>query len=181
MGVAWIEEDMTFDDVVRAVREVRRELASERFPRTARVVLNDDLEWTRGKRSAHAVHAVLRIVGHNYAHPVLVLNAKRREIEGDCPHIIRGREGMPLAGAYFDTRGGELRLVVRVDFDRSGDRDGTARLAVSAALLAVGITGIDFEIRSGTVTEALDCPTVIRDHGRTELKPGTITAGADVS
>lgn len=53
-----------------------------RPPRDATVLLNDDLEWSRGKRAAHAVHASLALHGIKYRHAVRVLNAKPRDITG---------------------------------------------------------------------------------------------------
>lgn len=145
-----------------------------RPPRDATVLLNDDLEWSRGKRSAHAVHASLALHGIKYRHAVRVLNAKTRDITG--VHAMLREDGAPLATAERTPDA----LVVRVVVRGSDTRDDTARVAAECALRFYGIDG-RVTVRASTHAEVCKLGVVIRDAGRTELKPGTLTAGADWS
>lgn len=140
--------------------------------RCATVLLNDDLDWSRGKRAAHAVHASLALYKIKYRHALRVLSAKPREIVGD--HALFREDGAPLAVAE---RVG-WSLVVRVVVRGSDTRDDTARIAAECALRFYGVEGC-VAPRSSTLQEVQRLKLVIHDAGRTELAPGTLTAGAE--
>jgi len=154
--------------------EWKRGALSHRPPRDATVLLNDDLDWTRGKRAAHAVHASLALHRVKYRHAVRVLNAKPREVTGD--HATFREDGAPLAVAERV----KDALVVRVVVRGSDTRDDTARIASECALRFYGIEG-RVTPRSSTLKEVRKLTVIIRDAGRTELEPGTLTASADWS
>ena len=143
-----------------------------RPPRDATVLLNDDLEWSRGKRAAHAVHASLALHGIKYRHAVRVLNAKSRDITG--VHAMLREDGAPLATAERTPDALVIHVVVR----GSDTRDDTARIAAECALRFYGIDG-RVTAHASTHAEVRKLGVVIRDAGRTELTPGTLTAGAD--
>ncbi len=146
--------------------------AVDTAPRDATVLLNDDLDWTRGKRAAHAVHASLALHGIKYLHAVRVLNAKPRDITG--AHVYLREDGAPLACAERTPDALVLHVVVR----GSDTRDDTARIAAECALRFYSIEG-RVTVLGATQDEVRSLGTVIHDAGRTELKPGTLTAGAD--
>ena len=146
----------------------------ERAPRDAIVLLNDDLEWTRGKRAAHAVHATLALHGIKYLHAVRVLNAKPRDITGAYAYLRE--DGAPLACAEKTPDALVLHVVVR----GADTRDDTARIAAECALRFYGVEG-NVTVRGARAEQVRALNKVIHDAGRTELKPGTLTAGADWS
>lgn len=49
--------------------------------------VNSNLNWSRGKMAAHAVHAALKLYGIEYDHPVIVLGANPPEILNQEVHI----------------------------------------------------------------------------------------------
>lgn len=126
-----LRRDAVVDDVVRNMEMEGQPVSKEweknthlhRPPRDATVLLNDDLDWTRGKRAAHAVHAALALHGVKYRHAVRVLNAKPREISGR--NALFREDGAPLALAERLQDALVLRVVVR----GSDTRDDTARIA----------------------------------------------------
>lgn len=154
--------------------EWKRGALLHRPPRDATVLLNDDLDWTRGKRAAHAVHASLALHGIKYHHAVRVLNAKPRDITG--VHAYLREDGAPLACAERTPDALVIRTVVR----GADTRDDTARIAAECTLRFYGIEG-RVTPRSSTLKEVRKLTVVIRDAGRTELEPGTLTASADWS
>ena len=175
-----LRRDAVVDDVVanmamegQPVSKAWEEGATmHRPPRDATVLLNDNLDWTRGKRSAHATHAALALHGIKYTHAVRVLNAKPRDIIGD--HTYLREDGAPLACAEKTPGALIIKTVVR----GSDSRDDTARIAAECALRFYGIEGrvTPHGVRSEQVRTL---PVVIHDAGRTELAPGTLTASAD--
>lgn len=73
---------------------------------------NTNANMSRGKMAAHAVHAALKLYGIEYAHPVIVLGGKPREIVTDHDVQVRdqGRTelepGTLTAGARWETADG---------------------------------------------------------------------------
>ncbi len=78
-----------------------------------------------------------------------------------------------------ETAGAERRLVIRVNSNATMSRGKAAAHAVHAALK---LYGIEYDhpviVIGGKPDEILDQTVHIRDAGRTELEPGTLTAGA---
>lgn len=73
----------------------------------------------------------------------------------------------------------EPRLLIRVRSDVKMSRGKYAAQAVHAALQAMGVhPGTPVVVLGGTEDEVLAMPTQIVDAGRTEIEPGTLTAGA---
>ena len=134
------------------------------------VVLNDDLEWSRGKRAAHAAHAVIHKYGIRYTHAIRVLNAKPRDI----PSL--GTLMSERVAYSFDKESNSLTIYMAIR--KSDTRDMTATAAAYAALDYYRVKDVPLTVSGGTLSEIETCPTIIRDAGRTELDPGTVTAGA---
>ena len=75
--------------------------------------------------------------------------------------------------------GPEDRLVIRVRSDLTMSRGKYAAQAVHAALLHLGVhPGTPVIVLGGDLDEVSSCDTVVHDAGRTEVEPGTLTAGA---
>lgn len=76
------------------------------------------------------------------------------------------------------SRAGE-RLVIRVNSNVSMSRGKFAAQAVHAALMLTGAHhGGPVIVLGGKPGEVEACEVVVRDAGRTEVAPGTLTAGA---
>lgn len=140
------------------------------------VVLNDDLEWSRGKRAAHAAHAWLAARGINYTHAIRVLNVKPRELENveavvpDTDHRY---------GVSYDEASDAL--IVYIAARKSYTRDATAILAVNAvAYWYTGYVLSGVTITSGNSDDVLAMPNIVRDQGRTEIPAGSVTAGSRI-
>lgn len=86
----------------------------------------------------------------------------------------------PMDGATDDARiGPEKRLVIRVNSNAKMSRGKAAAHAVHAALKLYGIEHEHPVIVIGGKPDEILAQTVhVRDAGRTELEPGTLTAGA---
>lgn len=138
------------------------------------ILLNDDLAWSRGKRSAHAVHAFLAYHKVRYLHAVVVLNAKPRDIASAESGVVLDASGRPAAVARR-VRGA---LQVGVHVRKSDTRDDTARLAVLSAAEFYGVPVGEFRVVSSSEREVRCCRIHISDAGRTELEPGTLTSAA---
>ena len=159
-----------------------------------RIWLNDDLEWSRGKRSAHAVHAALHAMGVLYTTPVRVLNTNVRSASTFPIHVwtsvdddilvttddygiaMTESDTLHAVAEYPDSHGLTVRTVVR----RSDSRNDTATYAVRAALGAYRLLETDIVIESSTLHD-ITClerhgASVIRDAGRTEIEAGSVTA-----
>lgn len=142
----------------------------------ATVSVNNTLDWSRGKRAAHVAHAVLHLHGIFYTHPVVVLNAKAREVDGhSTAATLHDTDGRAVASAEWGDNGA---LVIRVVVTRAKSRDDTAIAAARVALDAYHKPDCKVFVREAfpSEIEAHDLP--IRDQGRTELPRGTLTAAA---
>lgn len=143
-------------------------------PKPFAIVLNDELEWSRGKRAAHAAHAALALHGAKYTHAVRVLNAKPRDLDMcDLRLPVEGvRCGM---SRDYDADAVTVHVVVK----KSDTRDTTA-LTVAQMMVYkyLGFIPDSVTLVSGTESDVLSQRSVVRDHGRTELPRGTVTAGA---
>lgn len=138
------------------------------------IVLNDDLEWSRGKRAAHAAHALLGLYGITYTHAVRVLNAKPRDLE-HCDIRIPDPEHRYAVSRDYDSDSVTVYIASR----KSDTRDLTATLAARAAVfLYTGELFERVEIHSATAELVRQQRVVIRDQGRTEIPRGSVTAGA---
>ena len=74
----------------------------------------------------------------------------------------------------------EEKLVIRVNSDAKMSRGKYAAQAVHAALTALGVhPRIPVIVLGGKRSEIEQMSTVIQDAGRTEVEPGTVTAGTD--
>lgn len=74
----------------------------------------------------------------------------------------------------------ERRLVIRVNQNVTMSRGKYAAQAVHAALLALGVhPDCPVVVLGGKPDELLAMPVQVRDAGRTELAPGTLTAAAE--
>ena len=79
----------------------------------------------------------------------------------------------------MDADGGpEVRVVVNTNVSMS--RHKAAAQAVHAALAAFGIPHGRVVVLGGGPDEVAAMDVVVRDAGRTEVAPGTLTAGATV-
>lgn len=137
------------------------------------IVLNDDLDWSRGKRAAHAAHAALAAYGVTYSHAIVVLRARTRDVRG-AEYTFPGDSEM------CRLERSETCLKLWVVIGNTATRDDTADLAARAAVfhhLGTIIGAGDLGIVSGTEDQIVEMPIVIRDNGHTELPRGTITAG----
>lgn len=138
-----------------------------------RVLVNDELDWSRGKRAAHVVHAVLKRRKVRYLHAVRVLNAKPKELDPDAPVVVfEGDRPVATASREPDA------LVLRVWSRKTEDRNVTAQRAVAAALMWYGKSVDSVQIVSSTTANIAAHRGHIRDAGRTEIDPGTVTAVA---
>jgi peptidyl-tRNA hydrolase, PTH2 family len=73
----------------------------------------------------------------------------------------------------------ERRLVVTVNGDVKMTRGKYAAQAVHAALMALGVhPGCPVVVLGGKARDIAAMPIQVRDAGRTEVEPGTLTAGA---
>ena len=80
-------------------------------------------------------------------------------------------------GRSEDGRDGERRLVVRVD--KNLTRGKACAAAVHAALMLLGKhPGTPVIVLGASREELHDNEVVVHDAGRTEVAPGTVTAGA---
>lgn len=140
------------------------------------IMLNADLEWSRGKRAAHAIHAALRAHQVIYDTPVVVLNANVAEASSLAHVVVDGDRVLSGANDPVTT---DEPLVVRVVVRKSDTRDDTAVAAVRAAMRAYRLPDIDIiSIKEVAADTLKTVPGVIRDAGRTELEPGTVTSAA---
>lgn len=74
----------------------------------------------------------------------------------------------------------EKRLVIYLNNDAGMSRGKAAAQAVHAALLAFGVhPGVPVVVLGERASEVENHVTVVRDAGRTEIEPGTVTAGTD--
>ncbi len=75
---------------------------------------------------------------------------------------------------------GERRLVIRLDSGVKMSRGKYAAQAVHAALLLLGVhPGTPVIVLGGKRSEIEQMTVQVRDAGRTEVEPGTLTAGAE--
>lgn len=128
------------------------------------ITLNDTLEWSRGKRAAHAAHAALALYGIKYTHAIRVLNAKPRELDM-CDSVLPAEYGRCGIVREYDSDAMTIKVVVK----KSDTRDDTARMAVRMVIyLYTGDVATDFEIVSGDEYSTTHNDVVVRDQGRTE-------------
>lgn len=74
----------------------------------------------------------------------------------------------------------ERKLVILVNDRITMSRGKYAAQAVHAALLALGVhPGVPVVVLGGRPSEIAEMKTTVRDAGRTEVEPGTLTAGTD--
>lgn len=74
----------------------------------------------------------------------------------------------------------EKRMVIRMNSNATMSRGKYAAQAVHAALRLAGVTDVGAVVVLGAKPrEILELPVFIHDQGRTELEPGTLTAGAE--
>lgn len=74
----------------------------------------------------------------------------------------------------------ERRLVILVNDQVKMSRGKYAAQAVHAALLALGVhPEVPVIVLGGSPAEIAEMKTTVRDAGRTEVEPGTLTAGTD--
>jgi PTH2 family peptidyl-tRNA hydrolase len=79
----------------------------------------------------------------------------------------------------MNEHGPQQKLVVVVNENVTMSRGKYAAQAVHAALLAAGAHhGGPVVVLGGSEAEVRGMPETVRDAGRTELTPGTLTAGA---
>lgn len=140
---------------------------------TLEIYLNDTLEWSRGKRSAHAVHAFLAAHNIFYTHAVRVLNAKPRDFDAEDDSVVFDNE-LPVARAEKDDN--TDALVIHVFSRKSEDRDVTAARAICAASMYYGLDTRTVMFADTFEDDAFSF--IIRDAGRTELAPNTFTAAS---
>lgn len=174
-GVPSVLRDAIRSGALTLTSDRRLVSANPRAPLDLSIVLNDGLAWSRGKRSAHAVHAMLRALDVDYDHAVVVLNAKAATL-GACDIQVTDDEQRLRAGASRPHGG---QLIVRTVVRKSDSRDDTALWAMRAVLGLLGYPRIPISLSSGMEQDITGCEFFIRDQGRTELAPGTVTAGAD--
>lgn len=142
------------------------------------VFTNAELEWSKGKRAAHAAHATLHALGESYTHPIIVLNANRGEL-AQYPMVYRDADGHAWSAAEWgESEDGERRLVLHVLFRKKKYNEPP----VLAAMMAARVYGHEAHVlvTDAAPADILHLPSVIHDQGRTELEPGTLTAGARV-
>lgn len=73
----------------------------------------------------------------------------------------------------------EQRLVIRLNSNVKMSRGKAAAQAVHAALELVGAhPHTPVIVLGGSASDVLECEVQVRDAGRTEVEPGTLTAGA---
>ena len=84
----------------------------------------------------------------------------------------------PGPSASDDAQGPEVRI--RLDGSVRMSRGKACAQAVHAALLAFGIPHGRVVVLTGTSDEVAAMDVVVHDAGRTEVAPGTMTAGATV-
>jgi PTH2 family peptidyl-tRNA hydrolase len=85
---------------------------------------------------------------------------------------------MPTVHPHADDDPPEVRVLVNTDVSMS--RHKAAAQAVHAALAAFGIPHGRVVVLGGRSDEVAAMDAVVRDAGRTEVAPGTLTAGATV-
>ena len=74
----------------------------------------------------------------------------------------------------------ERRLVILVNDRAHMSRGKYAAQAVHAALEALGVhPGVPVIVLGGSPAEIAEMRITVRDAGRTEVEPGTLTAGTD--
>ena len=143
-------------------------------PRPFVIVLNDDLDWSRGKRAAHAAHAALALHNIRYTHAVRVLNAKVRDIAACDLRLPVDNTRCGISREY-DADAVTVHVIVK----KSDTRDITALTAAQMVVYAyLSFVPHPVSLVSGTEADVLSQSVVIRDQGRTEIPHGTVTAGA---
>jgi PTH2 family peptidyl-tRNA hydrolase len=74
----------------------------------------------------------------------------------------------------------KLRIYINTNVGKKMSRGKFAAHAVHAALLAAGVhPGTPVVVLGAKPRDILKMRTYVRDEGRTELEPGTLTAGTD--